>query len=548
MSPKEISLTPLVSRINTYKTPIKFLVLILVLVIYFIYSYFILSPQSYKYFSLINDGEGIVNTHRVKECLTIKKCDEILPNLVFERHFKRFRPAFWMSRVTMQSIAGLDVQLQYEMRVYIIGTIVAVLLFFCIINAGGGVLGAVIGVTIFITNSVFTSMIMDIGSIEPFQVLWLAIFSLFYLNIDKLEKNIRKLWIGVILFFLSLILFFTKETSIVLLPVLVLISFFFSRKDKGYVIPVIFSVVIFVIGLLISSVGVKNAIVAGSYNFNPYYVLKNTVNWITLLSDTLFPLFRLYVLLLACVLVNAKLSKLIFDKKYIYWTCLMISFTAILFAWPFVMPRYFFVTIFCFSIVSSVALIKIARYLEDKVLSFTKNLLLTYFLFWIFFLFITSNILFSSISMNLAISMNFKTSKVLFLEFQHDSLEALSGLDADKFYVNAIDSLDNWEVLFEMPIHLTYLYNQSPKIIKASSANLPKSSYFFTRSGMILAVNKDQLKKTNTRTISYREYEAYQIDPSVFKNDFSRRPIQTLVKPPLYKDPLLYYFEIIQIK
>jgi hypothetical protein len=123
----------------------------------------------------------------------------------------------------------------------------------------------------------------------------------------------------------------------------------------------------------------------------------------------------------------------------------------------------------------------------------------------------------------------------------------LSNIRDGEIYINAINNLNNWEVLFELPIHLKYLYH-SPVVVKILEWKLPKEGYLFTRSSLDLALLEEEISDRNLPLIISQKYEINQINPSLFEEKFRRRPIRTLLAPPLKEELIKYYWEIRQLQ
>lgn len=519
-------------------------IVVITICVYLVYASLVISPKSYKYFSLINDGEGIYKSQIISDCIVQRNCQNLIPQVVFERQFKRFRPAYWLFRYIQNSV-GLDATLQHQFRVYIIGSILALLMFICVLDMGGNIFAGVIGIITFFGNEVFTDQISDLGSVEPFQLILVVLFSLIYLNLERLSKIINKIWLYSTIVFICVLLFFTKETSIVLVVSLTIFHYIFKKRDRRFFYPIIVPTLLVITGLLVSSVGVKNAIVEGEYNFNIIFLIKNVISWISLLSNTLSPLFKIYLLVLIFIAVNPKLSGKIFTFKYVFWLLLMFFFMAIFFPWPFVLARYLFLSIYFFSIINGITLVKVFSFLKENIDVYLRGFRFGAITFWLISGLAIINVLSSYFSVNLAQSINFTAWNRSFLTFEHEQIASLASLHQDKIYINAKDNIDDWEVLYELPIHLSYFYHQTPKLVLLTD-QLPASGILFTRSSMDLSINTENLDK-KTDLIASHSYTANQIETVLFRDEFKYKPIQSLMKPPLTQKPLTYYWEIRKI-
>lgn len=514
---------------------------------YFFYAYFILSPHLYKHFSLIDDGQTIQNSFYFEECFKEHKCEN-LKSVLIEKQFGRFRSGYWFIQYTFQEILGLNAQLQHEIRVYLLGYVLFSLLLISIANTGGNFLSLILGSAVFVSSFSFTENITRLGPVESYQLFFFAIFSLLYLNQKVFsDKKILNLIIQIIMVMLLVFLVLIKETSIVIVFGIIFLNLIYkNQKIKALAPQVIIPFLVFLIGRYLSRSSPTEIYYIENYSFNPLLLMKNAIRYIYLISNSMSPFFILFIFSLFLFLVEKKIRSFIFNEKYLYWLIMFFLFTTVLIPWKFVLDRYLLLSIFSFSIVSSIAFTKLITFIENEVniQKYTRGLIS--YLYWMGLFFIISNLFFINAPTNLAKAINYKNWYSTFLKFESEQVLALSKTRDGEIYINAIDNLNNWEVLFEIPIHLKYI-NHSPVVVKTPGEKLPNEGYLFTRSSMDLALSEKEIIDKNFSLIASQKYEIDQIDPFLFGKEFWRRPIRTLLAPPFEKGLIKYYWEIRQL-
>ena len=144
---------------------------------------------------------------------------------------------------------------------------------------------------------------------------------------------------------------------------------------------------------------------------------------------------------------------------------------------------------------------------------------------------------------NLAKTLNYRNWFLVFTTFEKNQVEAIAKYEKQKLYINARENINNWEVLYEIPIHLKFLYN-SPQNVELLKKELPKDGYVFSRSPFDLEISLDELDELSYKRIDYQHYSVDQIDPIEFRKVFVLKPIQTTLSPPIVEDKHEYYWEI----
>lgn len=112
-------------------------------------------------------------------------------------------------------------------------------------------------------------------------------------------------------------------------------------------------------------------------------------------------------------------------------------------------------------------------------------------------------------------------------------------------YINAKDNLDNWEIPYEIPMHLVYFYGGKPEVKKLGDSLL-ENGYIFTRSSLDPVINPNTLLKYPV--VESAQYNISQIDSVAFDELFKLRPIQAFQNPPLDKVEISLYWEIRKIE
>jgi hypothetical protein len=178
-----------------------------------------------------------------------------------------------------------------------------------------------------------------------------------------------------------------------------------------------------------------------------------------------------------------------------------------------------------------------------------KNLVLnkkTKVLFHTLVVLIIFNIFFVGVPSNLIKSINYRNWFGAFTQFEADQVKAIAKAN-DTVYLNAKNTIDNWEVTYEIPMHINYFYGAKPSI-SMFEENMPLSGYLFTRSSIEPVMGNDTASISKYPIVDAGEYNIYQIDSVEFNKLFKFRPIEALQNPPMSDKKITYFWEIRKIK
>lgn len=515
----------------------NWLTIIAVVVLYTIYSLNVLSPESYQSFSLIDDGQTIQNNVFIKECFEEQKCENVKSVLV-EKEFGRFRPAYWIINYLIFNVVGLNPILLHQIRVYIIGTSLVTSLAVILMRSGATFVPIVISSLFFFTSFSFTENIVRLGPVEPFQLLLISALSFVFLFV----KNSKWLKVGLLYLLVSLI----KETSLVILVPILVVSLFFSKKKEDRFNSILLSIVgtiIFIVSRYISDPSGSEVNYTQNFGFSLDLIIVNIGQYFQMIvsstSPLLIPVLAMFILV---VLIDKNKRKLI-DKNLSYWIIFFMVFTGILVPWRYVLERYILISIFSLSIILGLFINKIQVFI-DGYLGFITDKRTYHIIGAVVFLILITNLLTSKFSLDYAKTINYREWYSNYLRFENDQVSAIVQTESDIVYINAKDNIDNWEVLFELPIHTKLIYNDDVEILRTDE--IPENGYVFVRRLLDLSFTEQELLDNGYSLVENGSYLINQIHPVKFKDSFKYRPLRTLLNqvPPSNQfvyDWLVYY-------
>lgn len=517
----------------------KILFIVLVGIGYLIYARFVLMPHIYKNFSLIDDGQSIKYGYYLGQCFSGKGCNGFRTQ-VLDMESGRSRIGYWLIQGMLYQGPAVNAQFQHEFRVYGFGLIIVALMLILCLAAGSNFVSTILATAVFITNYSFSENIMRLGPIEPYQVIFLGLFSLFFLNQQFLFNKRKRLafWVSAITLILFILL---KETSIVLLPIVFVLGLLFPKifnRKSTIALVVISGLVFLLVKYLFSGAGI-GATYVRDYKFDIWYVFQNSRRFLVLLSNSLSPFIKIFAGAVFICLAFKKIRTKIFNHHFVYWFLLFALSTAILFPWKYVLDRYLLVSIFSFSILISMVMTALLKPIE-KLPVFSGKGRIAFQL--ITFLGMT-NLFFRGAPINIARTLNYRNWFSTFTQFEAEQVKAISKYRDGVVYLNAKDIMDNWETVYEIPLHLEYFYGGRPDT-KRLSGSLPTRGYLFSRTLLDPVISLDTLSKSKYLLLDSKEYHVTQIDPIGFRELFKFRPIQALQNPPQLEEGFDYYWEV----
>ena len=519
----------------------KLFLLIFVAVAYLLYARFVLSPHIFKNFSLIDDGQSIKYGYYLRECLVGHQCNsfktqiiDVMPDVGLSR------TGYWLIQGILYQGPAVNAQFQHELRVYGFGLTIVLLFVLSTLRAGSNNIAIILGATLLVTNYSFTENLVRLGPIEPYMVLILGIFSLLFLNLQNLSKKWRS---PAIIILASILIFFLllKEVSIAILPVVLILGILFPKmiNRKVLITILVLAGAIFVVMKLLLGGTDTGPYYASNYKLDFLYIFQNAQHFLELLSNSLNPFFIFSVIAASLVLISKKFRQNISDPHFIYWLLVFVSFTAILFPWRYVLDRYLLPSIYAFSISITILISRVMKQTGKMSIFSGKGKMLYQFLAAI----ILFNLFFRGAPLNIARTINYRNWFATFTQFEADQISAIARNKEDTVYINAKDIIDNWEVFYEIPMHLKYFHGEKPEIARLKTS-IPAEGYLFTRSSLEPIVNLETISRSRYPLLDSKTYYVSQIDPIAFSDAFGSRPIQTLKNPPLVKEGFSYYWEI----
>jgi len=507
------------------------------LVGYIIYASLILSPSIYKSYSLIDDGQTYINSEYFKDCITLKGCSNFFNKVVLEKEFNRFRPTYWIIQSAGELITNHNPQLLHGIRVFGVGTLIVLLQLIILIKLDIHPTLLPLSVALTTINLSFTENIVRLGPIEPYQVILLGLYSLVLLSKLKQKQKI-------LLFVLGVLLVSLKETSLVLIISSFVILFLFgNRKEKRYSLLLAISLLaLYGLGKHLAS---NNNTYTESYVLKPEIIIRNAKLYFSMLMNY-FGSFATLSLLMIPLLFLKGIRKMIFNKPNAFWLITSILLIGILLPWEYVLDRYILPVVFCTSILISIILnILIVKSIDaaNKFIRFKYSPVVFYSLVTI----VVLNLYFRTFPINIAKSINYQRWYAQFLLFEKDQLEAIAGLkEGTVVKVNAKDELGNWEVFYELPIHMGYIYKKRIIFERLSETNYKKGDIIFSRSILTPFVEESTINK-KTSIIATKSYSVPQIDPIIFRNMFVNDTVGAIVNPPI-GDTYTFFWTVGKVK
>ncbi len=518
----------------------KLLVILIVLISYLVYARFVLIPHDYINFSLIDDGQSIKNGKFFGECVFKFRCENFKIQIK-EQATGTSRIFYWTFQSILYQNPFINAQFQHLLRIYFFGSLMVVLLSSLALSAKANPLAVILGAAIFITNYSYSENIIRLGPAEPYQVILLALFSLVYLNAEAIKKR------SGYLYFLSaiallILLFFAKETSIVVLPVLLVMWIIFPKKNKIKDILLILllpTVLYFLIGKPFSDVQDVSKY-ASNYNFNLNFIIQNAKYFITATMVSTSPFLKILLFLLVVPLIYQKFRKKIFTRNLLYWLLLFTFFTAVYFPWKYVLDRYLITSLFCFSLAISILIGVYIDIFKDLV-DIKKHKAA----FYLGCTVLMVGLFLRSAPVNFVRTINYRNWFTTFTQFEGEQVREIAKYaNVNTVYLNAKDNIDNMEVLYEIPLHLRYFYSGENQTIRLGD-NIPTKGYLFSRSSLDPVIPLDKISKY--QLISSQDYSVRQIDQFAFKAAFNNNPVKAIQNIP-YSNNITYYWEIRKLK
>lgn len=154
------------------------------------------------------------------------------------------------------------------------------------------------------------------------------------------------------------------------------------------------------------------------------------------------------------------------------------------------------------------------------------------------------NVFSRGFSINLARSINYSNWFAGFTHFESDQVKAIA-LYSENIYLNGVNNLNNWEYLYEIPIHLRYIYGID-KPVPLYHADIDPQAYILSRTSFDTVLSDEEFLSKKYQVIEKKTYNIPQIDPLKFREEFIMRPAETLTTPPFSEIGFNYSWYIYQ--
>lgn len=533
-----------------YKTLNSFSVYLVVAILYLLYAFTFLKPWTITNFSLVDDGQVLMqNASYLESCFKGFDCNNFIAQTL-EWGSGRIRPTYWIIQDLVYEAFKTNATYHHLFRVFGFGFAMVMMMTAMLIKMKLRNIPIVLATLLFFTSFSFSENIIRLGPNEPFQVLFLILFSITYLSLGSIEKISKTKF--VLLFVFLIVGFFIKESGISLL----LAIFFtevtlYKRLSLKMLLLTGLPVLLFIIYMYLDktfpfALHKDIPVYANNYLTNPFTILNNAFLIVEILLNTLSPFMKISILILPFFFLSNRFRSSLFDKNFIYWSYFSIFFVSIMFPWRYVLDRYQIAGIMGLSVFISIIFSKVLDLLHSLIQSRTKNSLAG-IVMNLLTAFILINLFSHGFSLNLAKTINYRSWYSQFTQFENDQVTAILKFNDKKIFINGNNTISNWEFLYEIPIHLDFLYGQKNNT-KLLSKTPSSGSYIFSRTSFDSYLPLDDISKLKSNVLLSNNYSVPQIDPLIFRQKFVMRPVETIINPPLQKDGYNYYWEIRYIK
>lgn len=526
----------------------KYLLIGAISVVYFLYITVFVKPWNFQNFSLVDDGQVLLQSSSyLEDCVSKFECSKFIDQ-IFELGTGRFRPSYWLINNINYEIFGNSARDHHIYRAYVIGYIGVLSLALILISMEIDWLIIFISVSLFYTSFSFSENIIRLGTNEPYQVIFLAICSYLYLKGEKLLKTRKRYY-----FILTTLLIWTvliKENNIAILLAIFATELFFRKGIIPFkkILLIVSPFAVLVLGILFSKIlpsSISTTIPEYTSNYitNFTLIFKNALANISMLNNSLSTFLKLSILTIPFLFLNNRVRTSLKQKDLCYWLFFTIFFTGILFPWRHVLERYQLVAVFGLVIIMGFLLNRGFHIIKEELIlpKITRSFMgiILYSLTFI----LMFNIFARGFSINLAKTINYRDWFLGFTTFEADQVKVIAKYNNQGIFINGKENINTWEFLYEIPIHMKYLYkiDYETKII---GERMPTNGYLFSRRPFDMQVSIDDVEKLKYKKIEFREYSINQIDPIKFREKFILRPIETCLKPPMKEDSFEYYWEI----
>lgn len=502
----------------------------IVVLIYLAYALIVLKPFSFNSFSLIDDGQIFFLNHvNFSNCLSGSSCSDLLGQFI-ETDFGRFRPMKWLINESIFLIFGNNPTYLHAFHILFIGAVIVALFSKILSYLGIRPTYQILATLLLVTRLSFTENIIRLGTDEPYYLIFLGIFSIYFLKRiydPKLssESPLR----GTIFLLLALI---TREASIAIIPAVLFVEKYAKGKiSLANIFRLLVPLGVLFTGIWFAKSGSDQVTYSSNYIFSSDIMTANLVGYLKFIFSN-NPLFVIAILVTP-ILLSFEQSKRL--KNAISFYIMLFIFSLLVYLpWRYVLDRYMLLMLFSLSILVAYVLNKFHDYIISHTSDHSRLTILAIYLFSVI------NIFSISFVFDYTRSVNYVKWYEEFIKFEAEQVSAISQLPSDScVIVNAKDNLSNWEVLFELPIHLAHVKNKQQTVlysergIDCASSNI----FFFSRSGMDLQYGTENL--SSLKLMSEQSYSMIQYNPTQVRDDILVKPLSTILRPP--RSPELSY-------
>ncbi len=521
------------------------LVLMIITVFYFLYASIFLKPWKLTNFSLVDDGQVLIQSSSyLEDCVLRLKCSKFIDQ-TFEFGTSRFRPTYWLINNIVYEVFRNNAQLHHIFRVYVVGYAAVILLSLALLDLSVSSVFVIGGALLFATNYSLSENIIRLGTNEPYQILFLAAFSLIYLHtLVRRDRRTKIPWVPIFILTITVLI---KESNIAILPTIFITEILvfgkkaFKRASLLAGIPFIILLAgITITRFLSSTISTEIPLYTSNYVTSLGAIIAKSKENLVLLSNSLSPFFKISLILLVLLMLN-KTARVEFKVGRVYfWGFFALFFTVILFPWEFVLERYQLVAVFGI-IIFTMFLFDQAVKIFRKYFFQVKNEKMRVF-FNAALIVIVLGLFLRGFPLNLAKTVNYQSRFLLVTQFEREQVRLIAKYNGEKIFVNAKENINNWEWLYEVPIHLKFFYGIEPNL-EILKETIPSKGYIFSQVTFDKKYSGDELKKVGYEVLESKKYLVLWIDPLEFRSRFFSQPISTIINPPV-SDYQEYYWEI----
>lgn len=419
-------------------------------------------PVAKAGFDWIDNGRMVLESRELHASVVNLDFSEMFDVLV-EKRIGRFRPFYWIWNALVYRVAGDSAGLHYYFRFLLIfGT--SFLIYKTVNMISKSKLAGIISSFLFILIPINTNNWYNLGPQEP--LLGFLLITSIYIFLRY--KNVA---------FASLFLlfaFFTKETSIALVPALIILylaKVITGSRDKKLEKYIFSSLLLLATVLLITFSIRRGYSLSYVFDFKESFIRFESYVNIARKNIPLLSIF-LYTFLIrnSCAFFNKGLKKIkALDISALFFLMIFISYLAVQSPWIWVMERYMLPATIAATIFIGLELKRVLSILESKSKTVASLAMVILAIASIFYF--SDNIL-RIITLGQRVSHGTRNLQEMFA-YVSENIK-----DEGTVYLNFVENEGTYEPLREMDRHLDLFYNQSDIVVKyLGERNLDEAEY-----------------------------------------------------------------------